>query len=298
MDFYASIVQEMLRMGCPVSCSTKSLLTGFFRKALLDLSFCYTEKREFENFRSKIYITAPLVMDCQTPFYVNYATINELREPSLFEAYSALTDDLVDFDAIIPHAFNSSRKDARYVIERNIHIEADYLWYVITYGEYDDLTSAQQGKAHSSWSVNIRSKKNENLVDFIFRLSDAYGAITKGYKTALKSLGVYPYWELLDPPTDDIAGRFNTLKAGSYSKVEWKEINPYEIVGGRAIEHFQEDNIELASKLIKDATGLNFEFVTDGEKKGWEAYIDDPIPFTLCLWYNYHNDNQWRYDIK
>ena len=58
-----------------------------------------------------------------------------------------------------------------------------------------------------------------------------------------------------------------------------------------------QEMLRIASKLIKDATGLPFEPIIE-EKKGWQAYVDDPAPFTLCLWYNYHNDNQWRYDIK
>lgn len=199
-DYFISICQWLMKKGYPYTLSVSDKTSGidsFFMGALF--SVCpfraqslminksgfnvFDWREQFELF-NEIEVSG-------LNFYRNRKSMPLEDFTSLSDIYKIVFTNYDKYNGpnqTLKFSFNSSCKNAIWILSKYCIVEQDTLYYTIDYGCKDDFENNKKGKACSSWSLTIKSEKGENYVDFIIKIYENYEQIISGDKAVLQSI--------------------------------------------------------------------------------------------------------------
>jgi len=198
-DYFISIAQFFLKKGYPLNFSVNENtenLSSFFMKALFSTCpFHYqnliinANKFNIFEWRKQFELFAETEIKGLN-FYKNRDSMPLENFTSLRDIYKIIFTKYNKYNAInelLKFSFNSSWKDAVWILAKYCVITMDKFYYKISYGCRDDYENMLKNTAHSSWDIYIESEVNENYVDFCLRIYNNYEAIVSGSKDVLIS---------------------------------------------------------------------------------------------------------------
>ena len=195
-DYFISLSQYFMKRGYPISygiTNDRTNIDNFFQKALFSICPFHWQnlminKNNFNVFEWRKQFELFDETEIKgLNFYRKRSSMPLPNFTSMQDIYRKILSFSYKVEEQLNYQFNSSHKEAIHIITKRINVYKDYFVYNIDYGYKKDFEDAFNKKSHSSWSVSVKSEKDENFVDFCLRIFNNYDKIISGDKSVLIS---------------------------------------------------------------------------------------------------------------